>query len=751
MTADSSQRPQLNPFVFPSETDFRFVLLVLMTVGSSLICFERLIWLRLANQAQLPQLEQCFGEATGRDLLSLLNNLSTTGDCIGESVGQITDVYLQGQLTGLGLMLLFVVVAYSLLPTLMVTRERLVPLERQPQSQPLCEAYGDLCKTIGIVRPPQLMLKATDRGIGPRIFGCWGRYQIVVPGGLALRFQEDPATFRAVMLHELGHLKNRDVDKTYLAFAIGLAFLGVSFLPVMGVSLWALVTNNEVAVFWETGWRGGMLLLVVYLTLASVVRSREYYADLQARHWEPGNDRLAHLLGETLAPPVKSWQSKLLRLTRHVPLLHRHNWDYALQFHPDPSYRAQVLTNTDDLFHFDFWVALGTGLSVTLVSQPILSSLETLRIFSPFSNPEYGFVAVGFIFGPAIAGICALGLWRMAFAQLLHADFTQRVGIVGLGVALGIVVGRYLALDAPATLPGIENFTVFAKLIGFNILWASFLALSLVCFAHWIHQCSRLWLLVTFKKVALRWVYRLGMIVSSIVLSLGLGWFLMIRDMGELISVYMTDGLVLIIAALVLYIGYLAQHWLTLIISTLLWAFPLSACLWQRRATAQSIPGWIFLDQPVDSPTLPKMAHGKPLFHSLKRGMLGGIAYVAMLLLLRILLRRLVPEVTRESDGFALFFYYGVNLGIAVLVQWIVALFTPRHPSYTNGFAAIHGLFSVAVSGLIMAVGILWLNVAFGGRLNTQFVKDTLMYTLNLGTMVALPTLLLRVGIGGRE
>ncbi|MEM9163962.1 MAG: M48 family metalloprotease [Cyanobacteria bacterium P01_F01_bin.4] len=749
MNADPTQKPRLNPFVFPSETDFRFVLLVLTTIGGSLFCFERLAWFKLTTQPdyqpRLTALAQCFGAASAH----WLDDVGAVNGCMRGTFGVLAVSTLQSQLVGLGLVLLFVVIVYSLLPTVMIIRERLVPLADQPQSQALGKTYSELCKEVGMVRPPQLMLKATSRGIGPRIFGCWGRYRIVVPGGLALRFQDDPATFRAVMLHELGHLKNRDVDKTYLAFAMGLAFVVIGFLPMMGVSLWGVVVKAESTGLWQTAWRGIVLLGVMYLTLTSVVRSREYYADLQASRWDPTNDRLAKLLQETLGPQANSWQTKLLRLTRRIPLLRRQHWDYALQFHPDPQYRAQILTHTDDLFHLDFWVALGTGLATTLVSQQILGAIETVRQFSPFSNPEYGFLVVGLIFGPVIAGICALGLWRMAFAQMLHPQATWPVGQVGLGLALGMVASRYLAFEAAVLVNQIDTAATLLKVVIFNLLWAGLLSLCMVCFAYWVNHSARLWLPSLLGQGVLRWVYRLGMGVASLVMILGLGWLLLVRDLGQALVTFGEVGVSMAAFAL-LYISYLALHPFTLVVCTLLWVFPLSAWLWQRRPGTQVIPGWAFLDETEHPPAMPVVAQGNPIFHSFKRGIFGGVAFVVMLLLLRILLRRLVPEVTRESDGFALFLYYGVNLGIAVLIQWIVALFTPRHPSYTNGFAAIHGLLSVAVSGLIMVAGILWLNVIFGGSLNAQFVKDTLLYTLNLGTMVALPTLLFRVGIGGR-
>ncbi|MEO0455454.1 MAG: M48 family metalloprotease [Cyanobacteria bacterium P01_A01_bin.114] len=782
MNPDPSPQPRLNPFVWPLETDVRLILLVLVTLGSSLFCLERLAWLRSTVQPELgqrfAQMEPCFEQTRA----NWFDNLQIVDACLRESVGLLPVSGLQSQLVGLGLILLLVLVVYSLLPTVIVRRERLVPLDRQPPPdalpdalpenipeslfKSLTDAYAELCQEIEIARPPQLMLKATSRRSGPCIFGCWGRYFIVVPGGLTLRFQADPASFRAVMLHELSHLKNRDVDKTYLAFAMGLAFVAIAFLPMVAVSVWSAVTQGVLADLWATTWRGLLLLLVMYLTLAAVVRSREYYADLRAALWAPQNDRLTKLLGETLGPKASGWQTKLLRLMQRVPWLHRYGWDYALQFYPDPQYRTQILAHPDGLFQLNFWVALGMGLSMTLIAQQMLGHFETVRQFSPLSNPENGFIVLGIIFGSGLAAICALGVWRMAFAQRLHqatgpsvrsgGGFSAgaSVGKVGLGLALGIATSLCLSFDAAATLSQIDGAASLLKVLGFNFVWFGVLTLCLVCFAHWVSQSARLWLSIAVKRRSLLWVCSLGMVVASPVMVLGLGWLLLVRDLGQAFVRFSEVGIGML-AALFLYIGYLAQHPFTLVVCTLLWLFPLSAWLWPRRSGA--IPAWAFLDRLTDPPTdasTPAIApQGKPLFHplfhSVKRGVLGGLVFVAMLLLLQVLLRRLVPEVTLASDGFDLFFYYGVSLGMAVLVQWIVALFTPRHPSYTHGFGVIHGLFSVAVSGLIMAVGILWLNVTFGETADAQFVKETFVYTLNLGTMVALPTLLLSVGLFG--
>lgn len=52
-----------------------------------------------------------------------------------------------------------------------------------------------------------------------------------------VRYDTDPSAFRAVMLHELAHLRNRDVDKTYFTIGIWRAFVVVALIPFLILNL----------------------------------------------------------------------------------------------------------------------------------------------------------------------------------------------------------------------------------------------------------------------------------------------------------------------------------------------------------------------------------------------------------------------------------------------------------------------------------------------------------------------------------
>src|SRR5262249_56113988 len=62
-------------------------------------------------------------------------------------------------------------------------------------------------------------------------FGLPGRRFVAISGGLATKLWTDPGVFRAVVLHELAHLRNGDVDKTYATVAVWWSFVATALLP----------------------------------------------------------------------------------------------------------------------------------------------------------------------------------------------------------------------------------------------------------------------------------------------------------------------------------------------------------------------------------------------------------------------------------------------------------------------------------------------------------------------------------------
>ncbi len=138
-----------------------------------------------------------------------------------------------------------------------------------------------LCAVIGLTKPPQFLLRALNSSTSGLAFGHLGKHYVVLNGGLVTLFYQDRKRFEAIMLHELAHLTNQDVDRTYFSLAVGLSFLLVTLIPLAVSNILGLISNfavNFSYVLWQT-FSVTLYLPIIYMTLASILRSREIYAD----------------------------------------------------------------------------------------------------------------------------------------------------------------------------------------------------------------------------------------------------------------------------------------------------------------------------------------------------------------------------------------------------------------------------------------------------------------------------------------
>jgi len=195
MTNDAEggkQPPRLNPFAFPSDTDFRFVLLIALVLVSSLYIYWQL------NPIPIEQIPtQCELGVGYRDCMAPFT--------------RVIGWWLIG-----GVILVLAVAGgiYWLFPTWKLWRNKLVPLTAEDAPE-MVVYLADLCHKVGLAKPPAFVLNPLSSGTDGLAFGRLGRYYVVLNGGLVTKFRTDQAAFRATLLHELAHLVNADVNKTY--------------------------------------------------------------------------------------------------------------------------------------------------------------------------------------------------------------------------------------------------------------------------------------------------------------------------------------------------------------------------------------------------------------------------------------------------------------------------------------------------------------------------------------------------------
>ena len=116
-------------------------------------------------------------------------------------------------------------------------------------------------------------------------------------------------------------------------------------------------------------------------------------------------------------------------------------------------------------------------------------------------------------------------------------------------------------------------------------------------------------------------------------------------------------------------------------------------------------------------------------------GLIVGFTFCGLLLLTRIVLRISLPEAVRNTDDFRLAFFV-TQIAVAALMQAGAAALVA---AWVQRLGAIHGLFSAFVAGCLMTVGVLTLNLVFGGTVDLQFAWNTFSQVVNEGGLLAIP------------
>ncbi|WP_167377776.1 M48 family metalloprotease [Streptomyces malaysiense] len=232
------------------------------------------IWLSPQDQLKRQHFQQCLGQLGLTNLLWI--------------------AVVLGVLATLALLL------FACLPWWRRHRARLVPVEElpSPDAAALREKLQELVTVAGLGRAPRFLLDPVDARPCGQAFGGFGRPQVSLSAGLVAQRRRNPEKFRAVIAHELAHIRNGDVTVTYLTLAVWRAFVLVSVLPVLATLADPVLQTTQplrnplragvgllLTQLIELGWFFVVLIALVYVTRVSVLRAREGYADARAALW----------------------------------------------------------------------------------------------------------------------------------------------------------------------------------------------------------------------------------------------------------------------------------------------------------------------------------------------------------------------------------------------------------------------------------------------------------------------------------
>ncbi|MFY1659705.1 M48 family metalloprotease [Micromonospora sp. WMMD1274] len=476
--------PRLNPFALPPATTGRFLLLMATAVAASVQVYGWLV-ARLETVSAAPA--RCVGTARGMSGTVRPDQLiDWYAECeVWASVREARLVALM-----IAVFAVVTVAIYFAMPR--YTRRGLVPLRRYADDPVLGPTVRRIEELVASERKGVDLYVAPASGRGmDRAFGRIGRYAIVLNISrlaVAAARPDDPA-LAAVLRHEIAHLRNRDIDLTYLTIAVRWGFLGaVVVLPL------AYVAWQAPEALWGLSWRLAVLLVLFWLLNASVLRARELYADAST----DDSDGLIRTLTASPGPHEG---------TRPA------GW---FAFHPYVRSRLAVIRDTDRLFTLEPGVAAAVGALVGL-GYPPAEYLAALLL--PDHTYLPGWIC-GLTFGSFVAAVLAGAAWRAALWAAAAPGRTVRTFPSALSFTAALMGGLLLTPDLPQTgsfWRVAEAEPLIAVTIGVLLLGLAYVYLR------WTVFCAASHLPVAGRP---RSAYRFGVTQSALVLGVWLAaWF----------------------------------------------------------------------------------------------------------------------------------------------------------------------------------------------------------------------------------
>ncbi|MFF3443786.1 hypothetical protein [Streptosporangium sp. NPDC002721] len=431
----------------PAGTTTRFIMLITLVMAGGLFTFYELYFLVPGNWDHfISVFSRCFADP--RISVPDPDDFERARRLL--AVCQAPAFYDKVAWIGWGFLLLTAVAAllYGMHPVWIRRRGGLRPYVRDEDNAEVLGYLDALRSRMGLARAPAWFVAPRSiRTGGGQAFGLPWRRCVRLDAGLIMLYTRDRALFRTVVLHELAHLRNRDVDKTYLTIAIWWSFVAVVAVPLLGLVGYAALPGPTVTrdAMWselvpymvDRPHNVGQALVVavlVYLVRNAILRVRELHADAVGTAYDepvPAADP---------GPPDPGPPGRGAAV--------RWSWPrFGLGTHPAPEWRAAVRRRPELLWRPTLWELAGVGVVAGLLgnSLDLLVRGLFLDAFGKL-NTFGGEAAVGAVLGPPLTAFLVVSLWRAAAGDTGHRIRWWHCLVQPPVLALGVLAGLALPL-----------------------------------------------------------------------------------------------------------------------------------------------------------------------------------------------------------------------------------------------------------------------------------------------------------------
>jgi Zn-dependent protease with chaperone function len=313
------------------------------------------------------------------------------------------------------------VCVYVTLPKWKGRRSRVIPLADIEDGGHLREELDRLVELAELKVKPRFVVAPGAASVGAVVFGTGGEPRVCLNAGLVVTHMTDAERFRAVVLHELAHIRNDDVGITYATEAMWRVLLAAALLPD---TVLILVTRfaGTTAIGADALIQAVVIVALVYLTRADILRRRELYADrTAARLWHVSHDAMP-----SDGPERTGAESRRARAVAAFV--------EAWRTHPSWRLRGRSLTEPDELFAMR---------ALPMVITGIAAGIAAAQLTSPFgaTNSWLGMAQYLLISG-LVVGVGGVALWRASVHAVLTGRRTPSGWVVGIWLGVGLAIGE---------------------------------------------------------------------------------------------------------------------------------------------------------------------------------------------------------------------------------------------------------------------------------------------------------------------
>ncbi|WP_432924998.1 M48 family metalloprotease [Microbispora sp. CA-135349] len=353
-----------------------------------------------------------------------------------------------------------------------------------------------------VARMPELFMAPAVTTMSASVFGTNGRPRLLLNGGLVASRARDPQTFDAVVLHELGHIANRDLTITHATVALWRTFIVLVVTPFLlwwsGLGVFGIAAGARPALT-AVSMRYLVLpvvtALVMYFARADVLRSRELYADLTAGRWG--------------APLEHVWAAMNTPAGRRSPYRSASILLDQVRTHPRWEIRRDTLDDPAPLFAVSPLLMFLTGASATLMNFHLMGHVSPhVGLLSDWLGQALAAVPAAVV-GAATTTV----LWRSVVRAAVLREPAPPGVRAGLWLGLGLIAGSLVSgqTTGDGWLPG--------------RWWVLVLVVPVaVAFTCWTSQCARL-AAAAWPGRSLRWPLALCLIAGWLILSAWFAWW----------------------------------------------------------------------------------------------------------------------------------------------------------------------------------------------------------------------------------